>query len=91
MTTKSPRQGNPGERARAAIDVIWQRYEQQVTDLKKAADLAEEIAEREEQLGVLAARFQEGGMLVVDVANCTGVHPNRLRRLIGRHHAATDE
>lgn len=90
MTTKSPRQGDPGERARAAIDVIWQRYDQQVTDLDTIAGLVEEIAEREEKLGVVAARLEGGGISVSELANCTGVHPNRLHRLIARYHNAAE-
>ncbi|MGP6175352.1 hypothetical protein [Corynebacterium sp. A21] len=91
MTMHSSRRGAPGKRAQAAIDALRQRYEQQVTDLDTAAELAEEIAEREEKFAVVVARLQEGGMSVSDLANCTGMHPNRLRRLIERHNATTDE
>lgn len=91
MTTKSPKRENPGERAQAAIDVIRARYDQQVTDLDTAANLTEEIAEHEEKLGTVAARLEGGGISVSDLANCTGIHPNRLRRLIDRHYAAAEE
>lgn len=91
MTTRSAKRGAPSERAQVAIDALRARYAQQVTDLDTAAGLAEEIAELEEQLGVLAARLQDSGMSMSDLANCTGVHPNRLRRLIDRHNHTTDE
>lgn len=91
MATNSSMRGQPSARAQAALDKIHRNAEQKKERLQVFWDLADQLREVEAEFGQAAACLHEGGESLSDMANTTGVHPNRLRRLIDRHEPTADD
>lgn len=91
MTGKSSRQGKPSARAQAALDDLRRRLDEKKENLEMFWDLADQVRELEATFGAAAARVHEDGQSLSDMANTSGMHPNRLRRLIDRHDPATGD
>lgn len=91
MVMRSAKRGEPNDRARVALEEIRRHSEQKMQRLQVFWGLAEQLREVEAEFGQAAARLYEGGEAMSDMANTSGVHPNRLRRLIDRHGPAAGD
>lgn len=91
MAGKSSKKDRPSARAQVALDKIRRNQEEKKEHLEVFWDLAEQVRELETTFGAAAARVHEDGYSLSDMANATGMHPNRLRRLIDRHALVTDD
>lgn len=88
---RAAKRGEPSARAQAALDDLRRRLDEKKENLQTFWDLADQLRELEATFGAAAARVHADGHSLSDMANTSGVHPNRLRRLIDRHDPATDD
>lgn len=82
---------SPQSRASAAIAALYRRAEQTQDDMDALWEHAVQLSELEEKIGTRAARLQDKGISVSELSQATGMHPNRIHRLISRHENSDGE
>lgn len=90
MAKKSVRQ-TPQVRAKAAIKTLYRKAEEIDAGLDVFAEQAQQMAALEKQMGTQAAQLREHGVTVAQLAQVSGMHPQRIHRLIARYGSAGND
>lgn len=91
MARRSQHYQDAKARAGAALAQVYRELEQKQADLHALWDYADQLAELEDHIAERAVRLQEAGISISEMSQTTGMHLNRIHRLIARQENLPEE